>query len=317
MTNLEIRRASYPSDYSSLAKVQSSTEDWQISIEDLMRHDRNRDPKYHSQRFVAEILENDTKIIVGMLEVAHDDFSFELGKYFLRINVLKQYRSCGIGSALYTTAENHLAELGDAHKLQTMCNDFELGALHLLEKYGFAQVWERIESRLDPKSVDFSQYMALGSSLEQAGIHIQKFSSFPDNTRVQQLYELDLELILDIPFGQAVTPEPFELWQKNFLEDPENNPETIWIATKNNQWLAFSSLGQQQDHFYIGMTGVKKEFRGLGIAKALKLEGIRHVLTTGLEIRTMNDHVNTAMLEMNKSMGFVRHHSRLRFEKLL
>ncbi|MEY4530629.1 MAG: hypothetical protein RLZZ156_1350 [Deinococcota bacterium] len=313
--HLEIRRAEYPQDYPSLAAVQNDTEDWQTTVEDLMRHDRNRDPKHHSQRFVAEIIIDNQKIIVGKLLVAHDDFSFEAGKYTIRINVLKTHQNFGIGSALYITAQNHLLQLGDAVKLQTMCNDYELPALHLLEKHGFVQVWERIESRLEPKEVDFTKYASLYSILAQAEIELFRFSSFPPETRVKQLYDLDLELILDVPFGQTTTPEPFELWQKNFLEDPENNPETIWIAVKNQQWIAFTSLGKQKDHFYIGMTGVKKEFRGLGIAKALKLEGVRYALNSGLEIRTMNDNVNTAMLAMNFSMGFKRHHSRLRFEK--
>jgi mycothiol synthase len=313
--SLEIRPAKYPQDYPSIANVHNSTEDWRMDVEDFMRHDRNRETKHHSQRFVAEILQDNQKIMVGMIRVAHDDFFFETGKYFIRVDVLPAYQNQGIASALYLTAQQHLAELGDAAKLQTMCNDDELPALHLLEKNGYEKVWERIESRLDPKNVDFNQYTTLIKNLEQASIQIYPLSSFSLDTRLKQLFELDLELILDVPFGQVATPEPFEIWQKNFLEDPENNPETIWIAVKNNQWIAFSSLGKQKDHFYIGMTGVKKEFRGMGIAKALKLMGVRYALGSGLEIRTLNDHVNTAMLEMNFSMGFVRHHSRLRFEK--
>jgi mycothiol synthase len=120
-----------------------------------------------------------------------------------------------------------------------------------------------------------------------------------------------------VPFGQPATPEPFEVWAKNFIEDPSNNPDTIWIATHNNQWIAMTSLGKQKDHFFIGMTGVQKPYRSMGIAKALKLKGVKHALNTGLEIRTMNDHVNTAMIAMNVAMGFKRHHSRLRFEKNL
>ncbi len=315
--HLEIRRAEYPNDYPSLVVVQNDTTDWKMKTDDFIRQDRNRDSKYHSQRFVAEILENHQKIMVGYLEVSHDDFSYESGKYDISINVLKAYQRKGIGASLYVTAQNHIAELGDAQKLQAMCNDFETSALHLLEQHGYQKVWERIESRLDPENVDLTQYTSLDQRLEQAGITIHTLSSFLSDTRIKQLYDLDLELIQDIPFGQTVTPEPFELWSKNFVEDPENNPETIWIAVKNNNWIAFTSLGRQPDHFYIGMTGVKKEFRGIGIAKALKLEGIRHALNTGLEIRTMNDHVNRAMLEMNISMGFVRHHSRLRFEKVI
>ena len=183
---------------------------------------------------------------------------------------------------------------------------------------GFQQTWERVESRLEPSAVDFGAYADLDASLEAQGIEIRSLESLDDPDAMQKLYDLDMELLGDVPFGQAVTPPNFGQWHKQTSGDPRWDPATIWLAVKDGEWLAMSSLERLPDFFVIGMTGVKREHRGLGLAKRLKLEGVRYALLHGgAEIRTYNDHVNEAMLGMNASMGFQRFRSRLRFEKLL
>ena len=315
---LEIRTSHYPADFVALAQIYNSLSDWQTTAAELELNAHNRDPKYHFAHYVAEILDGNNKIVVASLAISHNDFAHEDGKYQVRIQVHKAYQNQSIAQELWVAANNHLTARGDAVKLETMVDDDDLSALHLLGKFGFTKVWERIESRLEPQKVDLSAYADLDSSLKKAGIQILPLSHFDPATRLKKFYDLDIELLADVPFGQAVTPMPFERWQKKFLGNPENNPDAIWIAVKDEAWIALSSLEIQPSYFCIGMTGVQAGYRGLGVAKRLKLEGVRYALKhDGLEIRTFNDSVNVAMLKMNTSMGFVRQRSRLRFEKIL
>ena len=77
-------------------------------------------------------------------------------------------------------------------------------------------------------------------------------------------------------------------------------------------------LNSSGDYLVIGTTGVLRAFRGQGLAKLLKMHGIRYALEHGdQEIRTFNDHINTAMLEMNAKLGFSRGPVELRFCKRL
>jgi mycothiol synthase len=238
-------------------------------------------------------------------------------KKFVAIDVHKHFWRRGIARELIVVAQNQLQNLGDATKLQTMIDSDQAGALYLMHQLGFVQVWERIESRLLPKDVDLTASAALDSSLQAAGIQIRSLAEYDLETVLPTLYALDCELLADVPFGQPSTITPFEPWRNEFLENDENDPTTIWLAVKNDQWIGCSSLIRQTGFFMIGMTGVKREYRGLGIAKRLKLEGVRYALPSGLEIRTFNDHSNAAMLGMNQQMGFVPFRSKLRFEKLL
>ncbi len=192
---LEIRPVDVLEDFASIAAVINDVSDWSVTVEDLERDQRNHDPKYHWQRFVAKVVKGDQKRVVGVLSISH-------------------------------------------------------------------------------------------------------------------------ELFLDVPMGLNLTLPSFERWSKDFLENPANRPEAVWIAIKGDEWVGINSLEIKPGYFCIGFTGIKKAFRGLGIAKRLKLEGVRYALNHGaLEIRTFNDHVNAAMLAMNFSMGFQKYRSSLRFER--
>jgi RimJ/RimL family protein N-acetyltransferase len=65
---------------------------------------------------------------------------------------------------------------------------------------------------------------------------------------------------------------------------------------------------QKQAHrLSVHTTGVSRAHRGLGVALALKLEGIRWGQRQGFhEIMTSNHSRNAAMLHINSRLGFVR-----------
>ncbi len=53
------------------------------------------------------------------------------------------------------------------------------------------------------------------------------------------------------------------------------------------------------------MTGVRREYRGRGIALALKLLAIRFARSVGAqEITTSNDSLNAPMLAVNRKLGY-------------
>ena len=65
-------------------------------------------------------------------------------------------------------------------------------------------------------------------------------------------------------------------------------------------------------------TGVLPDYRGKGIALAMKLAGIERARAMGYrEIRTENDSLNAPMLRINEALGFQREAARLTFERRL
>lgn len=312
-----VRPIRVPQDFAPVAEILNLVQDWPTTPADLERRERNREAKYHHAAFVAQVLEAGLPRVVGRVVVEHDSFSFEEGKFWFGIAVHPDYQRRGIGTALWQAGLQHLAPL-EPRKLVNMVQSDSASGLGMLSKYGFQQTWERVESRLDPKSVDFRLYADLDATLEQSGVQIATLAELTRPDSLERLYALDVELMGDVPFGTSVTMPSFEQWHKEFTSDPRVRLDAVWVAYTGDEWLGFSSLDQHPTHFVIGMTGVKRAYRGRGIAKRLKLEGVKYALAHGgFEIRTYNDHVNQAMLEMNTNMGFKRYRSMLRFEKLL
>jgi len=65
-----------------------------------------------------------------------------------------------------------------------------------------------------------------------------------------------------------------------------------------------------------GLTGVLRDERGQGIARALKLRTIDYGRANGFrEIRTLNDSLNGPMLAINVALGFVREPAWITFGK--
>jgi len=69
---------------------------------------------------------------------------------------------------------------------------------------------------------------------------------------------------------------------------------------------------------YQGLTGVLREYRGRGIAMALKLQTVRYARDHGYrEIRTWSDARNRPMLRIKEAMGFVKQPASINFESPL
>ena len=116
------------------------------------------------------------------------------------------------------------------------------------------------------------------------------------------------------------TPVAFDLWRKEVLESPAATPDAYYIAVSpEGRYLGVSNLWRSlEDPTFIwqGLTGVRREARGKGIAMALKLATVEYARTHGIgEIKTWNDQRNQPMLRINEAMGFVKQPAWIRFEK--
>jgi GNAT superfamily N-acetyltransferase len=65
-----------------------------------------------------------------------------------------------------------------------------------------------------------------------------------------------------------------------------------------------------------GVTGVRRDARGKGIAMALKLRTVRYAIGRGVEhIKTWNDVRNRPMLSINEALGFEKQPAWVAYEK--
>ena len=322
-TMIKIRPFQKPEDFGVAADILNAVEpEWPVTPEMLAHWDSNHDPKYFRSEWVAEYGD------AGVVALAHaeeDSHAFEEGKYLLGIRVRPEFRRKGIGEALY---QHLLKQLKEPKKLVVGFAEDKLESRRFVEKRGFVEEWRRYNSRLQTKGFDFTPYTHIEKQVQDAGLEIKSLTELleADPDAARKLYELDWVLFQDVPMGLEFTKRSFEQWMKEELDDPHFVKEACFVAVDprradpfTGSLVGYTSLMKNPAGFWvIGMTGVLREYRGKGLAKALKLRGMRYVQEHGEgEIRTTNDPPNVAMLGINLSIGFKRDPSRLRFAKRL
>ncbi len=105
------------------------------------------------------------------------------------------------------------------------------------------------------------------------------------------------------------------------LKNPDLLPEGYMIAKDRDRYVGVSVVWRSESDprgLYQGNTGVIREYRGRGIAMALKLRVLDYAKNKGYErVKTWNDSTNAAMLGINMKLGFKRQVGWITFEKNL
>lgn len=245
------------------------------------------------------------------------------GRLRIRVLVAPEERRKGVGAALYRTLEDS-ARAARADELVTEAQADEADAPGFLTRRGFAEYHRRIESRLRLADVDpAATARAIDATTDRffpTGLRIASYRQLalavPDAAR--RLYALDAILWADVPFGLTGSLPTFEQYQATELEDPDFLPAATLIALDRDAWVGLCTLTNGQGFLLNSMTGVTRAWRGRGLARWLKLHSIRWALERGTaEIRTFNDAVNTAILGLNRSLGFRVASTEVRYRKEL
>jgi GNAT superfamily N-acetyltransferase len=129
------------------------------------------------------------------------------------------------------------------------------------------------------------------------------------------LYRVSIATEPDIPTSVPYEPSSYEDWLV-WMQPPSILPERIWVAVVDRQPVGFSSLAFHQSLVETFYTGVLREHRNKGIARALKLETLGQAIELGVEsVETDNDSENAPILHLNHELGYREITARLEFHK--
>ena len=222
------------------------------------------------------------------------------------LSVALEHRRQGLGSALYEKAVAFARERG-AERLRThfrLLHSIEPG-VQFLESRGFTETDRELSVLLDLTAFDPVPHTRPLSG----GLRLRSLAEAGDTEEHRRkVYALDGLIHLDLPTHDAL-PErpPFEEWNK-MLEGPEFDANAVVLAENTDgDWVGLSVLGFQE-HTTIGwtnITGVSREYRGQGVALALKLKALEVAALRGCTlILTENHEDNAPMRAINKKLGF-------------
>jgi GNAT superfamily N-acetyltransferase len=286
------------------------------TVEEWRFGDEHRDPKCQFQRFVAER----NGLVVGFGTYSQPADMYHPRKFEIDVRVHPDHQRQGIGATLY---EHVVAALQpfDPLTLRAGIREDMTRGVQFLKDRGFVEEMRGWESRLDVTAFDFTPYHGAGEKVRAHGIEIKtlrELETDPDCHR--KLYELDWELMQDVPSPDPPTKVSYEWFVDHWLNNPNLMPDAYFIAVHDGEYVGTSNLWKSQgnDDIYTGLTGVKRTHRRKGIALAMKLRGIAHVKSLGRTlIKTWNESNNRPMLSINEALGYVKQPAWISFVKVL
>jgi ribosomal protein S18 acetylase RimI-like enzyme len=317
--SLEIRGFE-ESDYGRLVEIYDaifperakSIEEWRFYDESL---DKSR---YYFKRYAC--INSATGEAVGFGEMLNPPWMFHPKKFSLDGCVDPKHQRQGVGSMIYNRLKDDMDERG-AIAAWLGIRENMTRSIAFARKRGFSEKMRGWESTVDPYQVNTSGFEKYLIKVSQAGV---EFSTLEQELRddpecYMKLYELVQTAFRDVPIPDTPTDTPYDQWLAFEMKNPNLIPQAYMIAKDGNKYVGTSvvwRLKKEPRSLYQGLTGVLREYRGKGIAVALKLRVLDFARKNGFDnIRTFNASTNEGMLSINMKLGFKRDLAWITFEK--
>jgi GNAT superfamily N-acetyltransferase len=239
----------------------------------------------------------DTHEVVGSLHAGLHYMSAEPGHAFGVPHVHPDYRGRGIGSELLRRAEAYLTGLG-VTTLHTWAVAEQDRAF--AEKRGWSPGHAVHHQRLDLAHATLPEPPAL-----PAGFSLCSAADISDDPR--PLFEADAAAALIEPGSVTAVLDDYEDWLNGAWSAPLlDHGLTSLVRTEDGRVAAFAMADTDRGTRYSSnFTGVRKEFQGLGLAKAVKSDSLGRARAAGYEEAfTTNDQENGPMLAVNTWFGY-------------
>jgi RimJ/RimL family protein N-acetyltransferase len=299
---IAIRQAEPAADFPRIAELLSSHEPEPVTAEQLWEWERRMSADRIRRRLVAVASDG---AIVGYGYIDHETW-MRPGRFELWALVDPARRGAGIGAALYDHAQQ-LAVAHGATSFGSEVRDDDPASLRFAERRGFRIDGHTFESILDLTAFDDQRFAGAIEVAEATGIRFFTMADLGDTAEAKRkLYELNRRTALDNPSADG-TFAPFEEFQQFVFGASWYRPDGQILAADGERWVGIAAVAYypERNSAYNAFTGVERDYRGRGLAQALKLLAIRFAQRYGAaHIRTNNDSQNAPMLAINRKLGY-------------
>lgn len=300
-------RSYTPDDYPDIVNIQNSNfPDMPAVVEDYAESDQNM-LKDERSVFTRLVVEQDNHV-VGYLQYYRNVWNFDPHHFQVTLRMHPNYQQKGLGTQLAKKLTEWLAPYKPT-KLNATVREYHPHGLVFAQKYGFVEFHRNSESKLTLADFDANAYQDVESRLEIAGIEIKSYNELHAThpNLDQHLYDLFQIIEQDIPGDEPHQEPGFTVWRDDYLNNPRLDKDAFKIALHGNAMVGVSNLWTDlaSDMLYTDLTGVKREYRGQGIAVALKLAVIQWAQVNNYSaIKTQNEVNNIGMLSINQRLGY-------------
>ena len=215
------------------------------------------------------------------------------------IGVVPEARRAGVGASLLA-ALSDWAGHAELEALEGYVAEDDAGSLAWAGRRGFVEVGRDSWLALDLRPV---RPPPPGSPV---GVAIVTLAARPELLR--GVYEVACEAYPDIPGHEEDEMEAFDDWVAHDMSGPNDDPKGVFVALAGAEVVGYSKFHLPQARPGVAVhdvTGVRRAWRGRGIAGALKRAQIAWAKEHGYErLETWNEERNTPIRKLNERLGY-------------
>jgi len=185
--------------------------------------------------------------------------------------------------------------------LETSVAEDDAESIAWADRRGFREVGRNSRLVLDLTAIDAPAVDP------PEGVEITTWAERPDVTTA--IYEVACEAYADEPSGEGRQMDPLEVWLSKDMQGHGDLPEATFLALLGGDVVGYAKLHLSSPRERVAMhdmTGVRRAFRGRGIAGALKRAEIAWAKEQGYEkLETSNEARNEPIRRLNERYGYV------------
>ncbi len=284
--SLDIRPLESPADVDAFLAIREA-----VDPEHPMTRESLEDARKGHHRLDVVAWEGSTPVGCAFAEPQYGDPESRTG--YISIRVLAEHRRRGVGTLLLGRVSEHVQGFGGADLyagLRSEATDQQA----FLEHHGFREVGRMQDVELELATVEPRVDVPDGIAIVPM-----------EEAHEPGMHAVSIEADADVPTSTPVRTGDLERWRERNL-GPLALRELSFVALADGEVVGFATLGEcvpgTGEHW---MTGVKRAWRGRGIAVALKQSQIAAARAAGLErLRTQNDLANAPMRRVNEKLGY-------------
>jgi GNAT superfamily N-acetyltransferase len=216
------------------------------------------------------------------------------------VAVVPDARRGGVGSSLLDALSQWASALGYVDLMGPVKETDDV-SLAWAKRRGFVEIGRNSLLALDLTRA------ARPSVDPPAGVEIASWADRPD--AAQGMYGVAQEAYPDVPGEEDAEVAAFDEWLAMDMQGAGDRPEATFVAFANGEVVAYAKLSLSLARPTVAMhdmTGVRRDWRGRGIARALKAAEIAWALDNGYErLETQNEERNEPIRRLNERYGYV------------
>ncbi len=212
---------------------------------------------------------------------------------FANVRVVRDHRRRGIGSAIFAAVSEHVATHGKTG-LYTVLREDDADSLGFLSKRGWSEV-------MRTQHVRFELARPSGEPVLPDGVELVPMVEALD----ELVYDAAVEIERDLPTADDIVTGTLDEWRERGI-GPLGVRACSFAALAGGEVVGYAILEDGDDGIaYHAMTGVRKAWRGRGLARALKERQLAAARSAGYsELRAANEVGNAPMRALNEKLGY-------------